>query len=300
MDLRTKNRISGMRIAFFSIMGFIIFYIIPFIVSIRKIRIREISNLMKSDAFYLALNNTGKFLLIGVPLLFLLSLAVAFSMEHLFRYKVPGRGIIMGLHILPMVIPSILIAFIIQMFFEQYGIVNGWLVSLGFTPIKWLTSSKAFVILLLIFLWKNYGYCMVIALGGLQGISKDTIEAARLDGANEWDLITKIDLPQIKSHLIFMLMIEIVGVFKVFRESYMLFGNYPEQSIYMIQNFMNNCLYSLNYNRIAVASIMIIVVMVICIVAVLLVIRHKKRATNRFDLYRKIWGREDNGWKEKF
>ena len=171
--------------------------------------------------------------------------------------------------VLPMLIPSSVVAFFIQVFFGRYGVINGMLNQINMKTADWLNSPKVFFILLFIYLWKNYGYCMIILMGGIESIPIETIEAARMEGANGITILRKIILPQIKSYSIFSCMIGIIGIFKVFRESYMLFGNYPNSSIYMIQNFMNNCFYSLNYNRLAAASTIMLIVFTVIVLAFL-------------------------------
>lgn len=145
----------------------------------------------------------------------------------------------MTLHLLPMIMPSAVIAFLVKTVFA-------------------LNTSRVFILLLLIYLWKNYGYCMVIVFSGIQRVKKEEFEAARLDGAGEITIFRKVVFPQIKSYLLFAVMMGIIGLFKIFRESYMLFGNYPPKSVYMLQNFMNNCFYTLNYNKLAAASAVVL------------------------------------------
>ena len=261
MKMKYKSKLYGSAFALISISGFVFFYMYPFIISINKTfstRTNQYTSLFSSEAFRLALKNTLEFVGIGIPVLYVLSLLTALAMNRLYSWKVKGRGIILALHVLPMLIPSAVVAFFIQVFFERYGVVNGVLEKLDLSTVDWLYSSKAFLVLMMIYLWKNYGYCMIIMMGGIQSIPSETIEAAKLEGAGKLTILRKIILPQIKTYSIFTCMMGIIGIFKVFRESYMMFGNYPDKSIYMLQNFMNNCFYSLNYNRLATASTIMI------------------------------------------
>lgn len=261
MNLRLKNKIRGSSFAFTVIIGFVFFYMYPFIISITKTftaKSKQYSLLFSNEAFQRALSNTIKFIGIGIPLLFIIALFTALAMNRLYLWKVRGRSVILSLHLVPMLIPSAIIAFVVGVFFERFGIINGLLNSLNMDPVKWLYSSKAFVVLMGIFLWKNYGYCMIIMMGGIQSIPSETIEAAKIEGAGKIAIFRRIIMPQIRSYSIFTCLMGIIGIFKVFRESYMIYGGYPDNSVYMMQNFMNNCFYSLNYNRLASASTLMI------------------------------------------
>lgn len=272
MKLKFRNMIKGSAFSFAVIAGFVFFYLYPFAISINKTitaRTNQYSLLFSNEAFKRALGNTLKFIGIGIPMLFLLSLLTALAMNRLYLWNVRGRGIILALHMIPMLIPSAIIAFITGVFFERFGIINGVLYSMDMEPVKWLYSSKAFVVLLGIYLWKNYGYCMIIMMGGLQSIPSETIEAAKIEGAGKFMIFRRIIMPQIRSYSIFTCLMGIIGIFKVFRESYMIYGGYPDNSVYMMQNFMNNCFYSLNYNRLASASTIMIGIFSVIVIVML-------------------------------
>jgi len=261
-----------MKFSIFSVFGFVLFYLYPFIISLIKSVLTSTNQyvlLLSSQTFKLAITNTFKFILIGIPILYIVSLLTAVAMNRLFKCKVKGSGLILTFHVLPMLIPSSVVAFFIQVFFGKYGVINGIFNQMNMETVDWLNSPKVFMVLLVIYIWKNYGYCMIILMGGIESIPNESIEAARIEGANGLTILRKIILPQIKSYSIFAGMIGIIGIFRVFRESYMLFGNYPDSSIYMIQNFMNNCFYSLNYNRLAAASTIMVAVFTIIVLAFL-------------------------------
>ena len=272
MKLKFKTSIYGIIFSIFSVFGFVLFYLYPFIISLIKSVLTSTNQyvlLLSSQTFKLAITNTFKFILIGIPILYIVSLLTAVAMNRLFKCKVKGSGLILTFHVLPMLIPSSVVAFFIQVFFGKYGVINGIFNHMNMKTVDWLNSPKVFMVLLVIYIWKNYGYCMIILMGGIESIPIESIEAARIEGANGLTILRKIILPQIKSYSIFAGMIGIIGIFRVFRESYMLFGNYPDSSIYMIQNFMNNCFYSLNYNRLAAASTIMVAVFTIIVLAFL-------------------------------
>lgn len=262
----------GILFGLVQIAGFIFFYLYPFVISVIKaaaMGTERFSQMFDSEAFRLALWNTFKFMLIGLPLLYLFILLMALCMNRMYRRRSRGRGIFLALHLVPMLVPSAVVAFFIQIFFEKYGIINGILVHIHNNGIDWLHTSYVFAVFILIYLWKNYGYCMIIMMGGLSSVAEETIEAAKIEGASGWTILMKIILPQMKSYTVFSLIMGIVGIFKVFRESYMMFGDYPHRSIYMMQNFMNNCFYTLNYGRLAAASVIMIAILAVIVIAML-------------------------------
>ena len=110
---------------------------------------------------------------------------------------------------------------------------------------------------------------MIFFLGGLRSVEKSTIEAARVDGAGKLSILFKIRIPQIISYINFVIMMEVVIMFKYFRESSIIFGVYPHSSIYMIQNYMNNSMNSLNYTKLSCASIILIFFFSIFVLGVL-------------------------------
>ena len=172
--------------------------------------------------------------------------------------KVKGYSLLFALHMIPMILPSAIIVYVVKVFFARYGVVNAFLVSNERLPLNWLSSSYSFIILLFIYLWKNYGYCMIIFIGALESIDPSVIEAAKIDGAKGFKLLVNIILGQLKSFVRFFVIIAFIGVFKIFRESYLLFGPYPNKSVYMLQNFINNSINNLNFPQLIVTALSLI------------------------------------------
>lgn len=279
--MKRRNYLKGIFISAFSILGFALFYVIPFVVSIFQVRPEAVMAVTNSGSFSLAMVNTGKFFCIGIPLLFVVSLFVAISMEYIGRAGLRCYSFLLSINLLPLVIPSIVISYVMKIMFEEFGIVNGILVKLGLQPVGWMTTGASFILLTGIYVWKNYGYCMIIILSGLQNVPEETVEAAKLDGANSWTVLTKIKLKQIKSYLVFTILVAMMDIFKLFRDSYTLFGNYPNKAVYMIQNLMNNYIHSLNYSRVAVVSLFLI--LIISLIVILLLFGDGKWSRRRGD-----------------
>ena len=126
-------------------------------------------------------------------------------------------------------------------------------------------GEHAFVVLLILYLWKNTGYNVVLFLAALNSIPKEYYEAADIDGAGGFTKVTRLTLPLIAPHTRFILVISIVNLFKSFREAYILFGDHPDRSIYMIQHFINNNFINLNYIRLSVGAVLVFLVIFIMV-----------------------------------
>lgn len=266
MNMTRKERLVSAGFMLPSFMGVFILFLLPFLLSIftsffmgagntKFVGIDNYISLFQSSSFRLAVWNTVKFMFTGIPMLFFSAMALALLCDYLYRQKFWGYHFWFVLSLLPMITPTSAVIFFFRVLFEDKGSINGLLVAMGQQPIRWLNSEWGFWVLILLFLWKNTSYCMVLLLAGMRSIGKGTVEAASIDGAGPWKTFWKIRLPQIRPFLFFTLLIAVMSVFKVYRESYHLVGEYPHNSMYMLQNFMNNNFYKLNTQRLSVASI---------------------------------------------
>ena len=111
--------------------------------------------------------------------------------------------------------------------FLDDGYVNGILVALGFPGISWLESSAVMYVIVLIFIWKNLGYNMVLFMAGLHNIPKEYYEAAAVDGANVVRTFFSITLPGLVPMLVLVVIMSVINSFKVFKEIYLITGSYP-------------------------------------------------------------------------
>ena len=105
-----------------------------------------------------------------------------------------------------------------------------------------------------LYIWKNIPYALLAAFLGLRNLSEGVRDAARVDGANGWQMLRHITLPFLKPYILVGAVLALLGIFRIFRESYLLFGNYPDQAVYYLQNYMNNLFYASNYGQLAAAS----------------------------------------------
>lgn len=218
-------------------------------------------DLWHSGTFQLALGNTFRFSAVGMVLLVLISLFLAIAFHHLMLMGIPRIKWMQSGLITPMVIPSVVIILFCQILLDSGGLINQWM---GSKTLYLHQNPHAFWILIVLYLWKNCGYCTVILLSSLAGIQKEQYEAARCDGAGAFRQAIYITIPQILPTLFFSAIIAVVGVFKIYRESYLLMGEYPP--VYMLQNFINNNMETLNYQRLSAASLSFMMILVVIIV----------------------------------
>lgn len=265
--LQTGEALAGFFFALPSLAGFTLFFIAPFIISlyycftegighVRFAGLKNFHSLLQSNSFLLAAKNTLIFNAICIPLILALSLMFALILNK----KIRGLKAFRSFFILPLVIPVASVILVWQILFDENGALNRILESFGLNPVDWMGSQWSVGVLVLLYIWKNCGYNMVLFLAGLNSIPKEYYESARMDGAGPWICLTRITLPFLVPTGFFVFIISIINALKVFRESYQLAGNYPDSHIYMLQNFMNNNFANLNYQRLSTAAFLMFTV----------------------------------------
>ena len=252
------------------ILGFLLFYIWPFCISLGYafldkpmggsfVGIRNFLDLLGSKTYLKGLANTLKFIAVSVPLNMALSLGVAMlvnrSGKRRERYAL--------VFLIPLVIPSGSMVFFWRAVFAGDGFLNGVLRSVGLPKVNWLDSELALLVMVLIFVWKNLGYNMVLYLSGIGSIPREHYEAAGVDGARPWQVFRHITLPSLASTSVLVLIMSIVNSFKVFKEIYLITVAYPHDSIYTTQHFMNNMFASLNYPRLTTATTLLVIIIAV-------------------------------------
>lgn len=262
---RKKALRAGPGIGFLvpSLAGIAVFVLLPFADVVRRsftsvmggipVGLRNYGTVLGNEAFRLAAGNTTRFLAVCLPLLLSLSLLLA-----LMLYSAGERaGILKTAFLLPMAIPVASIVLLWQALFDGSGLVNGWLAGLGADPVRWMDSGAAFWVLVGTFLWKNLGYDIVLWLAGLAAIPETLYEAARVDGAGRLLIFRKITLPGLTPCLYTILVLSLLNAFKVFREAYLVAGDYPHESIYLLQHLFGNWFRELSMEKLAAAAVLV-------------------------------------------
>lgn len=254
-----------------SLIGVCIFVLIPFADVVRRsfmsamggsfVWASNYQTVFSNEAFRLAALNTGRFLLICIPMLLLLSLFVA-----LILYAMPGiSGVFKTTFLMPMAIPVASVVFIWRILFDQSGLINGMIISLDGTPVSFMDSGRAFWVLVGSYIWKNLGYDVILWMAGLASIPSSYYEAARVDGAGELRVFYHITLPNLLPTLYTILVLSLINAFKVFREAYLVAGDYPHRSIYQLQHLFNNWFRNLDMDKLAAAAVVVAVAILLLI-----------------------------------
>ena len=255
-----------------SLLGVGVFFILPFGVVVYYSVIDGVSSrnfvwfenftrLFQNSAFRMAARNTLKFSAMAVPLAVVLAVVLALMLEC----RIPGKSQFRTFFLSPMMVPVASVVLIWQVLFNYNGTVNEFIMLFGAERIDWLQSDNSMIVVLLLFLWKNLGYNMILFMAGLNNIPKDLLEAADVAGASESYKFFAIKLRYLSPTVLFVTILSLINSFKVFREVYLLTGDYPYESLYMLQHFMNNTFRSLDYQKLSAAAVVMALVMVVLI-----------------------------------
>ncbi|MCD7744433.1 MAG: sugar ABC transporter permease [Lachnospiraceae bacterium] len=254
-----------------SLFGTIIFYCVPLLDVIRRsvtenagsafVGWKNFQTVFENTAFQLAAQNTLRFIAVCIPLLLTLSLLLAVVIM-----RCRWGNFYKSAMLLPMALPAVSVALIWKLLFHNHGVLNGVLSLIGLQTTDWLNSGASFWVLVLSYLWRNIGYDMVLWIAGLQQIENDIYEAARVDGAGEIRIFFWIILPNMKQVFYTVAVLSLLNSFKVFREAYLVAGNYPHESMYLMQHLFNNWFAALSLDKMSAASVLLGMVILLMII----------------------------------
>ncbi len=255
-----------------SICGVLLFFILPFFVVIyysvidsnttaNFVGIENFTKLFHNAAFKLALKNTGTFSITAVPFAVVLALALALLLDR----EIPMKSMFRTIFLSPMIVPAASIILIWQVVFDYNGLINEITALFGAEPVEWLKSDYGYLVVVLLFLWKNIGYNMIMFMSALSAIPKDILEVAMLDGCDSVQRFFKIKLRYLASTITYVTIMSLINSFKVFREVFLLVGSYPYDSMYTLQHFMNNTFKGFDYQKLSAAAIVLCLIMIVVI-----------------------------------
>ena len=274
-----------------SFLGVLIFFLIPFLVVIYYAFIdspitgnfaafRNFQHVLTNHAFRTAARNTVQFSLLAVPLAVILALGLAVLLES----KIPLKSQLRTFFLSPMMVPVASIVLIWEVLFHQNGAINDMLSSLAYHTglfsyergewIAWFQSRYSQLPIVALFLWRNLGYNMILFMAALSNVPKDLLEVASLEGASSAYIFRRIKLRFLSPTILFVMILSIINSFKVFREVFLLTGTHPYGGLYMLQHYMNNMFFLLDYQSLAAAAIVMALV-IIAIIAVMFFIESR-------------------------
>lgn len=195
----------------------------------RFVGVRNYLQLLKDPLFWKAMTNTLYYVLVGGPLSIAASLGTALLVNSkLIRFQ----GLLRTIYFAPVVTTLVAVAVVWRfMYHPRFGLLNYALGFLGIAPIDWLGDPAwAMPAIILMSIWKNFGYNMIIFVAGLQSIPAQLYEAARIDGANFWEQFKSITLPMLAPTTVFVSIIAMIGNFQLFTEPYVMTQGGPVNS----------------------------------------------------------------------
>ncbi len=268
-----RSKWTGLSFLLPGFCGVVFFSFLPFMDVIRSSFVQVVSGrfcglenyriVLHNRAFLLAVKNTLRFLLVCLPLLLGISLVLAFLLhawQMAFHQKL---RLLKAAYLVPMAIPAASLVLLWKLMFDKHGFVNGILHLCGIHAVDWMNTGAAFFVLVFSYIWKNLGYTMVLWLAGLSSISPDLYEAAEMDGAGRMTQFFKITLPLIRPLIFTIVVLSFLNSFKVFREAYLVAGNYPQEDMYLLQHLFNNWFTDLSVDKMAAGSVLLALVITV-------------------------------------
>ena len=205
--------------------------------NLRLVGLHNYIHILQAPLFWQALGNTLYFVLVGVPLSMTVSLGSALLVHsRLARFRRFFRTALFA----PVVTTLVAVAVIWRyLFHTRYGMVNYVLGHLGVAPVNWLGDPHwAMPTIILLAVWKNFGYNMVIFMASLQAIPERLYEAARMDGASSFRQTLHVTLPMLEPTLLLVSILTTAGYFQLFAEPYVMTQGGPLHSTVSVLYFM--------------------------------------------------------------
>ena len=281
--MKQKQARKGILFILPSFVGVCVFWLIPYVDVIRRsffgtvsgkfTGIQNYQNLFSNQAFLLAGKNTIRFFGICIPLLVGLSLLLAVCLN---RLEEKGKQLLKTVFLLPMAIPVATVVLLWKVLFNGHGFLNHILSFFSVKGTDWLNTDASFAVLVISYIWRNLGYDVVLWLAGLMAIPQSLYEAAKTDGAGAWKCFTRITVPNLLPSLFTIVVLSLLNGFKVFREAYLVAGDYPQEKMYLLQHVFNNWYRDLAIDKMSAGAVVTGAVSMILI-----------------HLLQKAWGRKD-------
>ena len=253
------------------LLGCLVFTGIPFVlvmrysvfqgagVRMRFVGLENYAQAFQNSSFALAFGNSMRFLAAGLPLV----MAAAYLTALLLKSQAKKYSLLKSVLLFPYIMPVAATVLLAEGIFGKAGGLD-WLLSLlGLPGANWLDGPLGFWAAVLLYLWKSTGYAVILLLAGLVTIPEEQYESAQLDGASAFQKFRYITTPQMWYSVFFALIFSLINAFKCFREIFLIGGQHPSDSLYMLQHFINNSFENLNYANLSVSSILLLAVILL-------------------------------------
>ncbi|GAA0399252.1 sugar ABC transporter permease [Streptomyces luteireticuli] len=237
--------------------------------------LRNFRDMLHDEQFWVALRNSGLYVLVVVPFAVLLPLLLALLVEK----RLPGVTFFRSAFYTPVVASVVVVALIWGWMLDDRGLVNGVLDVLGAGPVhflgdQWLLLFSAMALTV----WKGLGYYMVVYLAALANVPRELHEAAAVDGAGALRRFVSVTVPAVRSTMVLVGALSSVAAFKVFSEVYLLAGptGGPAGADTTLVMLVQRTGTGLN-GRVGYASAISLVVFVVALLLMLLVLRANRK-----------------------
>ncbi len=265
------------------LIGLLVFYLIPFLGGIyysvtdgtflnKFVWFDNYLKVWQNEMFQRGLRNTMELSLICAPLIFALSFLIAGMLRNLAEKSTVYRNVLL----LPYLMPSSAMILIWLLIFDYGGVINRLLVTIGLPRQVWVDGEWLRVPVILLYVWKNLGFSVVIFASALQAVPGAYYEYASLEGAGRLRQELTITLPLVSPTAFLVFVLAWVNAFKIFKEIYFIGGAYAD--LYTLQHFMNNHFAKINYQYVTTAAYSFAVI-VLAIFAMIYVVELRNRTT---------------------
>lgn len=212
-------------------------YALADIANLRFIGLENYQRLLANPLFWQAMRNTLWFVILGVPLIVAISLGAALLVHaKTLRWRPLWRVALFAPYVTTLVATALVWNYLLH---TRYGLINYALGLVGIAPVDWLGNPNTALPAILLFVaWKTFGYNMIIFLAALQMVSKDLLDAARVDGAGPWMRFRHVTLPSIAPTVLLVAILTVAGMFQLFAEPYVMTQGGPAKSTVTILYFM--------------------------------------------------------------
>lgn len=234
-------------------------------------------NTCAEDLFWRGAWNTLTFVVFQVVLIVLVSLLTALALNR----EIRGRGFFRAMFFYPVLLSPVVVALIWKWILQyQNGLLNAFLVSLGFDKMPWLLDAKwAQFWVIAVSVWAQMGFFTLILLAGLQAIPREMYEAASMDGANKWRSFWNVTLPLLMPTMTVVLVLALVRAVQVFDQVFVLTNGGPgTATLYLVQYIYRTAFEFRNYGMAAAGSLVLAIVLFVLTVGQLLFQRRQEAA----------------------
>lgn len=234
--------------------------------------------LLEDDRFIKAFGNTILYMAGTTIPMWILALGVALGLHQQRRFQ----GLLQTMYFLPVVLSGVSVAVAWKVLYHPYGLVNSLLGPVTNEPIRWLTSETwAPVAMIVLAIWQELGFYVVIFMAGLQQIPKEFYDAGRLDGAGGGQLVRHVTLPLLRPAMVLVMVVSLVHGFQTFTYQFILTGGGPSDATNVLSLYIYSSAFS--YLRMGAAAAMSIVMMIVIVMLTLAQMRLIRAEETSFD-----------------